>query len=452
MDTAGTHVICELSGCSKTKLSTVSIIESIFKEAAQKASLTVLGSFFHQFEPHGVSGLLCLAESHISIHTWPEEGYAAVDAYTCGDKAKPEVAIDLIALLLETTSRNVRVLDRGIKHTSNGFTCADKSNLIITTSHNGKLNSMGSGYICESGDDAEQHTYTSDEWLSNTESEFQDIAIIKNPLYGKMLFLDGASQSAELDEYVYHESLIHPVLTAHPEPRSVLILGGGEGASLREVLKHTSIERAVMVDIDATLVQECKEHMPEWSAGAYDDPRANIVIQDGKEWVENCEESFDIVVMDLTDYIDEGSSFPLYTEDFLTTLKAHLNLGGVLIIQAGELSLAEYRCHRLLRQLIRPFFKHVESYAQYVPTFHSEWSFLVASDLKLPLKDTAESINKRIRSRITSPLRFYDGVAHHRMFAITKDIQALLSNVDELAASKVRTIQPKNLAVGEVRS
>lgn len=282
-------------------------------------------------------------------------------------------------------------------------------------------------FFFESDDDPyEKHLFLASKSLASHQSKFQDISIIRSPSYGKMLLIDKAIQSAEKDEYVYHEALIHPGMLAHPHPESVLILGGGEGASLREVLRYPSVLRATMVDIDGELVELCRKHLPEWSAGAYEDPRASIVITDGKAWIEEKQETYDVIFMDLTDLVTVGASFHLYSLTFFNALRRALNPGGVLVVQASELSILESFSHCCIRKTMARVFPAIRTYLQYVPSFFSEWSFIVATDDATKLSMSSKTIDRRIAERLKRPLRFYDGESHFRMFSISKDLQAIL--------------------------
>src|SRR6266545_2239411 len=135
--------------------------------------------------------------------------------------------------------------------------------------------------------------------LARAKTAFQDVEIAETRAHGLALFLDGMPQSAVSDEYVYHEALVHPALISHADPKRVLIAGGGEGATLREVLRHPGVERAVMVDIDGELVDLCREHLAEMHQGAFDDPRAEVVIGDALAYLREHEDRFDAIVVDL---------------------------------------------------------------------------------------------------------------------------------------------------------
>ncbi len=144
---------------------------------------------------------------------------------------------------------------------------------------------------------------------------YHKVDLVELYALGKTLFLDNKIQSAQLDEAVYHEALVHPAMLSHPNPRKVLIMGGGEGATLREVLKHP-VEKAVMVDIDEQLVKLCEAYLPEWHRGSFYDERAEVIFADARSYVEEHEDKFDVVISDLTEPMEKGPSVMLFTREF----------------------------------------------------------------------------------------------------------------------------------------
>jgi hypothetical protein len=147
-------------------------------------------------------------------------------------------------------------------------------------------------------------------------TEFQAFEIFENRLWGRMLILDERLQSAEADEFIYHEALVQPAMLAHPEPRRVLVMGGGEGATLREVLRHPGVTRAVMVDIDGELVGLCREWLPSFHAGAFDDPRTELVFADGRGWLAaQPDRDLDVIILDLPEPLEEGGPQAVHPGD-----------------------------------------------------------------------------------------------------------------------------------------
>jgi spermidine synthase len=211
------------------------------------------------------------------------------------------------------------------------------------------------------------HRYLVTDRIAERATAFQHVEIVRTRKFGAALFIDGVIQSSEYDEYVYHEALVHPGLLAHADPHRVLILGGGEGAALREVLKHRTVDHATMVDIDSELVGLCRHHLPSWSLGAFADPRTTLVTADGKAWLEQHDHTFDVIIMDLTDQIDLGPSFGLYTQEFYRTVLKRLRPDGILVVQAGELSPCDYFSHCSIAKTLRSVFAHVQTYTYAIP-------------------------------------------------------------------------------------
>ncbi len=260
-----------------------------------------------------------------------------------------------------------------------------------------------------------------------THTPYQEMSIIETANYGKMLILDGRIQSAEKDEYIYHECLVHPALIAHANPRKVLVIGGGEGATIREILRHPSIQNVVMVDIDEQVVRSCMEHLPEWHLGAFADPRTTLVFADGKDYVEKTKEHFDCVIIDICDALEEGPTLALYTKEFYHSVKAILNPGGVVVVQAMELFALEHENHVIVSRMLKLAFRHVNSYSAYVPSFWCNWGYIVASDTVNAKALTAHEVDTRLTARKLSPvLRHYDGECHDHLFNLPKSVRALL--------------------------
>ncbi len=172
-----------------------------------------------------------------------------------------------------------------------------------------------------------------DTLLHEVRTEHQHLVIFENPVMGRVMALDGVIQTTEADEFIYHEMLTHVPILAHGAVKRVLIIGGGDGGMLREVTKHRGIEHITMVEIDGTVVDMCKEFLPNHSKGAYDDPRLNLVIDDGMRFVATTEEKFDVIISDSTDPIGPGEV--LFSENFYQACHRCLNDGGVLVTQNG---------------------------------------------------------------------------------------------------------------------
>lgn len=282
-------------------------------------------------------------------------------------------------------------------------------------------------WCAEQSDGNEMYMFAVDKTVVRRTTALQDVEIVETPSYGTMLLLDGLVQSSEDDEHSYHEALVHPGMIAHQAPKDVLIIGGGEGATLREVLRHHSVERAVMVDIDGELLELCKEHLDDWHRGSFEDPRAEIVVGDGRAFVRDTERRFDVVIIDITDFLDHGPATRLYTREFYDMVARRLTPGGVVIVQALETSICDHEEHAMLVRTLGEVFTNVRSYVSFVPSFLYSWGFLIASDTIDPATLSVEEVDRRVAERLNSELRAYDGVTHRGYFSLPKDLRALLS-------------------------
>jgi len=203
--------------------------------------------------------------------------------------------------------------------------------------------------------------------LARTRSDFQDIAIFESEFHGRVMMLDGIVQITEGDEFVYQEMLTHVPLLAHGAARSVLIIGAGDGGVLRRVLMHKGVERAVMVEIDGEVIRLAKEFLPKIAGEAWDDPRAEVIVGDGIDYVKKAPDaSFDVIIVDSTDPIGVGEV--LFTDDFYANCARILTARGLVVNQCGVpfMQADELRETSARR---RKFFPHVTAYVAAVPTY-----------------------------------------------------------------------------------
>ena len=210
-------------------------------------------------------------------------------------------------------------------------------------------------------------------------SRYARIDVVDTVEYGRMLFLAGIAQSAAFDEFIYHESLVHPAMLAHPDPRSVCIIGGAEGATTREVAKYGEVHRIVMVDIDGDLIEVCRHHLPEWSAGAYEDPRLELRIGDGRRYLEETGETFDVILVDLGDPTAGSPAVSLFTREFYDLVFRRLTSQGLACFQGEDLQPNRLAFHARMVNTIRSVFPHVVSYPYLLPSFHGLCGHILAS-------------------------------------------------------------------------
>merc|ERR1712118_334561 len=264
--------------------------------------------------------------------------------------------------------------------------------------------------------------YKLDKILGSTTSKFQTVDLVDIQPFGRALVIDGLMQSTRCDEFVYHECLVHPAMLMHPNPKNVYIGGGGEGSTAREVLRHKSVEKCVMVDIDEDVVRFCKEHLEENHA-AFADPRLELIIDDAKAVIEKGNTKYDVIIMDLDDPLEGGPCYQLYTTEFYETIKSKLNPGGILVTQSGQAGIKQ---HHLVFSPIHNTIKHV--FPKVVPFNQAVYSFMDEWGWQLALTDTSvapdsfsiEEVDKKINTRINGELKFLDGVSWRGIWALSK--------------------------------
>jgi len=257
------------------------------------------------------------------------------------------------------------------------------------------------------------------------QSKYQKIDVLELGELGLCLVLDGKVQSSEVDEWIYHESLVHPAMLCHPKPSKVLIIGGGEGATAREVLRHRTVERVVMVDLDEDVVKVSKEYLPHLHQGAFDDPRLELVIGDGRAYLEGCGEKFDVIIMDVTDPLRGGPSYLLYTKEFYELAKGRLSDGGAIATHAAS-AFYDRECFASIYKTMKSVFKVARPYRVWVPSFASLWGFVVGSEGADPLSLGPGDVDRALADRGVSGLRFYCGRVHAAIFTVPGEEEALL--------------------------
>ncbi len=290
-------------------------------------------------------------------------------------------------------------------------------------------NISGKQWFTERLSPYETHSHKLKKILVSKKTRFQHAVVADTYSFGRCLILDGEMQSAQTDEFIYHESLVHSSMVLHPNPKSVAILGGGEGATLREILRHRTVQSVQMVDIDGEVVQFCKKHMPSWHQGSFSDPRAEIIIGDAKQFIEEGGEPFDVIFSDLPSPAEDTPVFQLYTIEFFRKLKQRLAPDGIFTLQAGSGSMIQLELHTRLYRTLKQVFPIVRSYSAHVPSFDVPWSFLLCcADPDMdPLELTKTEVEKRLKKRVRSSMTFYDGATHEGLFNIPKHIRTALS-------------------------
>jgi spermidine synthase len=273
----------------------------------------------------------------------------------------------------------------------------------------------------------EGHMHAVVRTIAEIRTKFQHAEIMETVCYGKVLVLDGRIQSSEADEFIYHEALVHPgmLATEHP-PESALVVGGGEGATLREILKYPSIRRAVMVDIDGEVVDLCRRHLPEMHRGAFEDRRTELRHEDARAYLERSSERFDFISIDLVEPLEEGPACLLFTREFYTLVRDRLTPGGAMAMQAGMTKVGELQFFTAINRTLRDVFPVVAGYQTFVSCFGTPWGFITATRKVDPRHQSPESVDRLIGERLAGSLDYWDGLTHAHAFGLPKFIRAAI--------------------------
>ena len=260
-------------------------------------------------------------------------------------------------------------------------------------------------------------------------TDHQHLIIFENAKFGRVMALDGIIQTTEADEFIYHEMLTHVPLLTHGNVKRVLIIGGGDGGILRETCKHTSLEHITQVEIDQQVIEMCKTYLPNHSAGAYDDPRVNIVINDGARFVHECTEKFDVIISDSTDPIGPGDV--LFTADFYADCKNCLTHDGILVTQNGVAFMQLDEVTTTAKRL-QPYFADQSFYCAAVPTYiGGVMTFAWASNNRLYRSTTVDLITQRLDAA-NIKCGYYNPAIHMASFALPQYIKnALAADISE---------------------
>ncbi|MGZ4392729.1 MAG: fused MFS/spermidine synthase [Gaiellaceae bacterium] len=239
--------------------------------------------------------------------------------------------------------------------------------------------------------------------LHESRSAFNHIQVLDTPFFGRVLVLDGIVNIAADTEFIYHEMMVTLPCVRHGAPRSVLIVGGGDGGAAKHALRVATVERIVNVEVDRAVVDACTAHLPEIAGGAFADARVETVIEDGRVFLQRCRETFDVIVLDVTDPVPGGPAEELISLDFLRDVSRRLAEGGVLATHAGCVLLQPEKT-KLLCATLAPLFAHVELHMATIPEFElTECAFVVCSSSPEPRE---EEIRGRFASLVLGEQRY----------------------------------------------
>jgi spermidine synthase len=417
----GLHLTGDLfgCGCSSATLTDLEALSTLCRTATLDAKLTIVDEKWHVFpdwngQPGGITGTILLAESHLAIHTWPESRGVTLDVYVCNftedNTAKAEQLFDALTVAFRPQKQVVNRITRGdvagaSVEESDATTESAQSQLSFDW-----LNAH-SGY-----------GFTVKEKLADIESAYQRVEVFDTHQFGRLFRLDGRLMTSEGDEFFYHECMTHPAALAHPNPESILVIGGGDGGSSEELFKHPSVKRIVMAELDPVVIDIARKYLGAIHKGALDDPRLEIRIGDGFEYVRTATERFDMIVLDLTD--PDTPAFHLYSEEFFRMCQRCLKPGGMLTLHLGS---PVYQAETVRKNAanLRKVFKHVAPLSLFIPLYGSQWCLAVASDTIDPRATSVETIAQRMVERRLDDLRFYHPAMHPALFTLPRFAQEL---------------------------
>jgi spermidine synthase len=249
-----------------------------------------------------------------------------------------------------------------------------------------------------------QYVYDVEHILHKSKSPFQEIMVIENPHFGRMLILDGVVQITARDEFFYHEMLVHVLMHAHPNPRKVIVIGGGDGGVVREVLKHKSIEKIYFIEIDEEVINVSKKYFPEVASGV-DDKRVEIKCMDGAEFVKGREGDIDVVIVDSTDII--GFAKSLFTVEFFKSVKDSLSADGMFVSLSESLHFHKEMVIEV-QEALKLIFPIVDLYTAPLATYAGNWWTFSAASKKLNLRT--------MRRKYAIETKYYSDEIHNQAF------------------------------------
>lgn len=437
----GLHLTGDLfgCGCSAPVLTDLNTLSTLCREATLDAKLTIVDEKWHVFpdwngQPGGITGTILLAESHLAIHTWPESRGVTLDVYVCNftedNTGKAEQLFDTLMMAFRPQKQVVNRITRGdvaagdVGTATSGVVDGSVAQGAVPVSAPGGESSQAGAQL--SFDWLNAHSgygFTVKEKLAEIESAYQRVEVFDTHQFGRLFRLDGRLMTSEGDEFFYHECMTHPAALAHPGPESVLVIGGGDGGSSEELFKHPGVRRIVMAELDPVVIDISRKYLGAIHKGALDDPRLEIRIGDGYEYVRTTAERFDMIVLDLTD--PDTPAFHLYSEEFFRLCQRALKPGGLLTLHLGS-PVYQPDTVRKNAAALRRVFKHVAPLSLFIPLYGSQWCLAVASDTIDPRNVSAETIAQRMIERRIDDLRFYHPAMHAALFTLPRFVQDLV--------------------------
>lgn len=272
------------------------------------------------------------------------------------------------------------------------------------------------------------HVFEVKEKIAHEKTKYQTVDIVKLYHYGKTLFLDNKLQTSEMDEFIYHESIVHPAMVSHPNPKNVLVIGGSDGGSVKEVLKHKCLEKVFMVDIDERAVELCKKFLPEVHQNCFNDPRLVLRCEDARKFLEKNKEKFDVIISDLTAPLVNPPSYLLFTKQFFKMVYSSLTEDGVFSLQADATNCIDSNTFTAIHKTLSEVFPIVKGFHSFIPSYDISWGFIIASKKNDPERLTEAQTSKILNERGVKNLRYYDGKLHPSLFVLPIYLRDAIKN------------------------
>ena len=420
----GNHILVEFMNCDPHIMNDVAAIERDMVGAAQKANATVINSTFHHFSPYGVSGVVVIQESHLAIHTWPEYGYAAVDLFTCGEM-DAWISFDYLKESFKSQSYSAIEMRRGSINLleRNDFDISSMRQK-ATEWRNPEFFTRNVWFTDKDDDQALSLRFTG-EIFYDKKSPYQRVRILESYKYGKMLALDDMVMTTEKDEFHYHEMIAHPSMFALSNAKNILVIGGGDGGTIREILRHDCVEKVTMVEIDALVIEACKKYLPE-IASQFDHPKLNLIVDDGIAFVQSAEaQTYDLIIVDGSDPV--GPAEGLFTSKFYKDCYNALKGNGLLVAQ-GESPKFNEKAFSELNHTLQSIFGSANAPVSlfYGPTYPTGmWCFQYGIKGNMNVSKLSQS--KEVESFVLkNNLKYYNAEIHEASFATPNFVKNLL--------------------------
>ncbi|MFY0579788.1 hypothetical protein ACN28S_41015 [Cystobacter fuscus] len=290
----------------------------------------------------------------------------------------------------------------------------------------------------------EVHSHQIVRRLHTERSQFQKIEVLETAGYGVGLFSDGRIQHVAGDEYIYSETIIHPAaLLLGDHCKRALIVGGGPGGAIRELLRHRSIETITQVEIDPTMIDVSRRFFPHISQGCWEDPRVRLEIADISDFLARNGERFDLIIYDVSEPMKDTPASNLFSSVFFTKIRAHLSERGIFVTWAGSVGPRSHELAASIHRAMETAFPHVMRYVCSTQSYGTSWLTLGGSNHPYePLQLGRDAVDRAIADHIQGTLRFYDGTTHLHMFNLPKDVRAALAQAPEHATGAGIQFQP----------